>query len=256
LRSRLFDEFVQRQLIVREALKKNIVPTEDEIRKAVEDQHQQTNSASGTKGGVAEQSQPTLDGGERREELLNELLTLKYYKSEVLRDVQVTEQEIADYYNKNHAHYQQQNGFYVREIRVTSADEAQKLHQQALSKPGDFAVLAKEHSQAPTAIQGGLMFYEAQQLPTVLAQAITPLKVNEISKVVQSNYGFHIFKLERRAQPRALAEVQSEIKDKLLSDKNQTLINAFNERAMAAAKIKIYYDRLGFNYSGALKAGA
>src|SRR5436853_7861304 len=44
LRSRLFDEFVQRQLVVREALKQNIVPSEDEIRKAIEDQHKQTSS--------------------------------------------------------------------------------------------------------------------------------------------------------------------------------------------------------------------
>ena len=151
LRSRLFDEFVQRQLVVREALKKNIVPTEDEIRKAIEDQHKQTS------GEAATSNQPTLEGTERRTEMLNDLLTLKYFTSEVLKDVDVTPQEIENYYNQNRAQYQQQNGFYVREIRVPEEAEARRLHQLATQKPNDFNVLAKENSKAPTAINGGAM---------------------------------------------------------------------------------------------------
>ncbi|MBI1762317.1 MAG: peptidyl-prolyl cis-trans isomerase [Acidobacteria bacterium] len=250
LRSRLFDEFVRRQLVVREALKKNIVPTEDEIRKAVEDQHKQTS------GEGSDQNQNTLEGTERRAEMLNDLLTLKFYTSEVLKDVDVTAQEIEAYYNQNRAKYQQQNGFYVREIRVPEEADARRLHQQAVAKPNDFNVLAKENSKSPTAINGGLMYYETQQLPPVLEQAITPLKAGEISHVVKSNHGYHIFKLEKRAEPLTLEQVKEDIKKELTRSKNQTLIDQFNERALTAARLKIYHDRLGFTYSGSLKAGA
>lgn len=250
LRSRLFDEFVQRQLIVREALKKNIVPTEDEIRKAIEEQHKQT-SGEGSGGNPT-----TLEGGERRAELLNDLLTLKYYTSEVLKDADVTPQEIEAYYNQNRAQYQQQNGFYVREIRVPEEADARRIRQMAMAKPNDFNVLAKENSKAPTAINGGLMFYETQQLPPVLEQAITPLKAGEISNVIKSNYGYHIFKLEKRAEPLTLDQVKEDIKKELLRTKNQARINEFNQRALAAAKLRIYHDRLGFSYNGIHKAGA
>lgn len=250
LRSRLFDEFVQRQLIVREALKKNIVPTEDEIRKAIEDQHKQTS------GEVSNLNQTTLEGTERRAELLNDLLTLKYYANEILKDVQTTPQEIETYYNQNKAQYQQQNGFYVREVRVPDEAEARRVRQLAMAKPDDFNVLAKEHSNAPTAIHGGLMYYETQQLPPVLEQAITPLKSGEISHVVKSNYGYHIFKLEKRAEPLTLEQAKEDIKKELLRTKNQALIEQFNQRALAAATIKIYHDRLGFSYAGHLKPGA
>jgi parvulin-like peptidyl-prolyl isomerase len=245
-RSRLLDEFIRRQLIVQEALKQNIEPTDDEIRRALEDQHKQTNA----KG--SDQNQATLESSERRVEIFNDLLTLKYYQTEILKDVKVSPQEIEEYYHKNSEHYQGKNGFLVREIRVMDEAQAQKLYRQALAKPTDFAVLAKENSEAPTALNGGLIYYEAQQLPPVLEQAITPLKVGSISRVVRSNYGFHLFKLEQRAAPLPLDKVRQEIEDKLASEKNQALIDEFTKRLAANAKINIHRDRLGFNYVGSL----
>ncbi len=245
-RSRLLDEFIRRQLIVQEALKRSIEPTDDEIRRALEEQHKQTNAQG------SDQNQATLESGERRVEIFNDLLTLKYYQTEVLKEVKVSPQEVEEYYNKNSERYQGKNGFLVREIRVMDEAQAQKLYRQALAKPTDFAVLAKEHSEAPTALNGGLIYYEAQQLPPVLEQAITPLKVGTISKVVQSNYGFHIFQLEKRAEPLPLDKARKEIEDKLLSQKNQALIDEFNKRLFANSKINIHRDRLGFNYVGSL----
>lgn len=257
LRSRLFDEFVQRQLIVQEAMKKNIEPTDDEIRNALEAQHKQTSggnaAAAGANGGEgAAQNEATLESSERRVEIFNDLLSLKFYKTEVLKDVQVTPQEVEAYYNKNSEQYQGKNGFYVREIRVHEDADAQKLYRQALAKPQDFAVLAKEHSEAPTAANGGLIYYEAQQLPPALEQAITPLKVGSISRVVKSSYGFHLFKLEQRAEPLPLEKVRKEIEDKLLSEKNQSLIDDFNKRVLGEAKIVVHREKLGFNYTGSL----
>ncbi|NOT59797.1 MAG: hypothetical protein HOP19_06175, partial [Acidobacteria bacterium] len=76
------------------------------------------------------------------------------------------------------------------------------------------------------------------------------------SKVVKSNYGYHIFKLEKRAEPRSFDQVKEEIQEKLLRTKNQTLIDQFNQRALNEAQVNIYKDRLGFTYSGNLKRDA
>jgi parvulin-like peptidyl-prolyl isomerase len=69
---------------------------------------------------------------------------------------------------------------------------------------------------------------------------------------VRSSYGFHIFKLERRAEPLPLDKARKEIEDKLLSEKNQALIEDLSKRLLAGARINIYRDRLGFNYVGSL----
>jgi parvulin-like peptidyl-prolyl isomerase len=244
-RSQLLDEFIQRQLVIQEARKNNVEPTNDEIRTALEDQHKQSS------GQGADQSPPVLESSERRVEIFNDLLILKYQAETLkLKDVNVTPQEIEAYYKQNAERYQDKSGFLVREIRVSQEDLAQKLYRQAMAKPADFAVLAKDNSESPTAVNGGEMEYEAKSLPQVLEQAITPLKVGSISKVVKSNYGFHIFKLERRAEPVPLDKARKEIEDKLVSEKNQNLIDDLNKRLLASARINIYRDRLGFNYVG------
>jgi peptidyl-prolyl cis-trans isomerase C/foldase protein PrsA len=244
-RSQLLDEFIQRQLIIQEARKNNIEPSDDEIRGAYEEQHRQANAQG------ADQNPEILESDERRVEIYNDLRMLKYQTEALkLKEARVTPQEIEEYYKQNVDRYQGKSGFLVREIRVSDEEQAQKLYRQALAKPADFAVLARENSESPTKINGGEMEYEAKSLPQVLEQAITPLKVGSISRVVQSNYGYHIFKLERRAEPVPLDKARKEIEDKLQSEKNQTLIDNFNNRLRAGAQIKIYRDRLGFNYVG------
>lgn len=248
-RSSLFDEFIRRQLIVHEALKKNIVPTDDDIRSALEAQHKQTSSSTANGD---DQTMVTLESGERRVEIINDLLMLKYYQTELIKDVKATPEEIENYYNANREKYQRQNGFYVREIRLRNEADANKVYRQVLARSDDFPVLARQYSESPIATIGGLIYYEAQQLPQPLEQAITPLKVGQISKVIKSSYGYHIFKLEQRAEPQPLEKVRKEIEDRLVSEKNQVLIDEFNKKAIESAKIKIYRDRLGFNYLGTL----
>ncbi len=246
LRSGLFDEFVLRQLIVFEAKKRGLNATDEEIGRAIAEQHQQT-SIEGSKG-----SPTTLASSERRVEIANDLLTMKYYEVAVLKGLGVSSEEIEQYYRENQARYQERNGFYVREVRVATAEEANRIEEQALRKPDDFATLVRQHSTAPNAINGGLIYYATQQLPAVLEDAITPLRVGSISKVIRSNYGFHIFKLEARAEPLPLEKVRRQIEEDLLRTKNQKLIDSYNERALAGAQIKVYHERLGFHYRGRL----
>src|SRR5262245_51206513 len=174
-KSQLLDQFILRQLIVHEALKKNIEPTDDEIRRVLEEQYQQTMPASNAvnqteaESNVKEPRSSILEGSERRIEIINELLSLKFYqKTGILKDVKVTPEEIETYYQANRSRYQGKNGFYVREIRVSDQALANKLHRQALAQPGEFAVLAKLHSEVPMAPHGGWIYYEPQQLPQVV----------------------------------------------------------------------------------------
>jgi parvulin-like peptidyl-prolyl isomerase len=70
---------------------------------------------------------------------------------------------------------------------------------------------------------------------------------------VKSNHGYHIFRLERRVEPQTFEKVSKQVEEDLISRNNQQLIDAYNGRALAKARIKVYYDRLGFSYNGSLK---
>lgn len=247
LRSAMLNEFVTRQIILREAQKQNITASDDEISKAVADQHQQTSADGGA------QNEASLAGTERTVEIASYLTTIKFYKSEVIRDLKVAPEEVQQYFKENPARYPQEERFCVREIRVADQAEAEKLRKQALDKPADFATLAREHSTAPTSVNGGLICYGANQLPPVLEAAVAPLKEGRVSEVVKSGYGFHVFRMEKRTEPQPFEKIAKQVEDDLISNKNQQLIDAYNERALANAQIKVYYDRLGFNYNGSLK---
>lgn len=71
---------------------------------------------------------------------------------------------------------------------------AAEVSQRAASE--DFAQLAATYSNSETALEGGQMgWVRGPQLPTLLAETIASMKPGEVSKPVNSSYGFHIVKL-------------------------------------------------------------
>ncbi len=80
-------------------------------------------------------------------------------------------------------------------IVVKEQSEAEKILAQ-LQQGADFKTLAKEHSiDAATAPRGGDLgeFYKGDFAP-VIEEAILAIKPGEISAVIKSNIGYHVFK--------------------------------------------------------------
>jgi foldase protein PrsA len=245
LQSSLLDEFVRRQLIVQNAATKGIQATDDELRREVAEQRQQTNvEGSG-------QNQTALVGAEREAEIEHDLIIWKFYKAEVLKDVAVTPEEVEQHYKNNPKRYPQEPSFCVREIKVDDADQAEQLRKQALDKPADFSILAKEHSNAPS--KGALRCYRPKELPEVLENAAMPLKEGGISTVVKSNFGHHIFQMVKKQEPQPFEKIRKQVEEDLLRSKNQSVIDAYLNQTMTNARIKVHSDKLGFNYTGKWK---
>jgi len=68
--------------------------------------------------------------------------------------------------------------------------------------------VAAAFSEAPDALQGGLMGWRAgERLPTLFYDALKSMKPGQLSEVLRSGNGFHILRLnERRGGARAAAE--------------------------------------------------
>lgn len=102
------------------------------------------------------------------------------------------------------------------EAEVAAAREkAERLLAQLKAAPGDFAKLAREHSQDPgSASRGGdLGYFGRGMMVRPFEEATFALKEGEISGVVRSDFGFHIIKLTgiRPEQVRPLTAVRGEI---------------------------------------------
>jgi peptidyl-prolyl cis-trans isomerase C/foldase protein PrsA len=242
LKSQMLDEYIRRRVVLDEAERAKLTITEDEIKQAAQD-NPQMRSVSANNGA--------------REELARDLLVEKCYQQVLLKDVRVSPEEIEQYIARNQARLTERGGFAVREIRVQSRDEAERLRRDVTEGKRDFAAVARLHSDAPNAERGGLTRYDDGQLPDVLEKAIQPLRPGDVSQIVESGYGFHIFKLERRIQPHPIDERRARLDDRravlaeeLIARRNQQAIDAAVERLLSSATIKIVESGLGFTYSG------
>jgi peptidyl-prolyl cis-trans isomerase C/foldase protein PrsA len=245
LKSKMLDEFIRRRVVLDEAARVGLTITDAEIAQAAQDNPQ---------------LKPTTATVVAREELARDLLVEKCFQQVLLKDVRVSPEEIQQYIEKNQSRLTERGGFVVREIRAQSLEEAERLRREVAEGKRDFAAVARLHSDAPNAERGGLTRYDDGQLPDVLEKAIKPLGPGDVSQIVESGYGFHIFKLERRLQPYPIDERRSHLDDRrqvlaeeIVARKNQQAVDLAVDRLVSAASVRIVDSGLGFTYSGLLR---
>ena len=91
----------------------------------------------------------------------------------------------------------------VQNILVPTEAEAEKVAER-LKNGEDFVALAKEVSKDPSSASGGLPFVPLGGLIAPVEDAVSALKVGQISKPVQTQFGWNIFKLEEKRNSHCL----------------------------------------------------
>lgn len=122
----------------------------------------------------------------------------------------------------------------ARHILVASEDEAKALAAKVASG-ADFATLAKEAStDAGSKADGGnLGYFSKGQMVPQFEQAAFALKKGEVSKPVQSQFGWHVIKLEdRRAKPPPpFEQVKGQLLASLIKQQAQEKLSALRGSA-------------------------
>ncbi len=129
--------------------------------------------------------------------------------------------------------------YHARHILVKTKEEADTLLAQ-LKAGGDFAVLAKKNSKDPgSAANGGdLGWFSPSSMVKEFGAAVTSLENGKMTETpVQTQYGFHIIKLEesRAPSPPALADVKTQV-ESLVKNKK---IEKYLEELRKTAKIEV-----------------
>lgn len=148
-----------------------------------------------------------------REEIRDEMIMTRLKEREVKNQVNVTEGEVDNYLHTQETSSAGQEEFRLAHIMVlvtenmNSAQIEQRAEraEMALTKlkgGADFAQVAAEFSDAADARTGGIIEWRpVTQLGPSFAQLLESMQQDEITPVIQSPNGFHIFKLlGRRAQ--------------------------------------------------------
>jgi parvulin-like peptidyl-prolyl isomerase len=234
LLSRLFDVFCEQQIILFKAEQANIQVSESE-------------AADYLKEIQARRRDLVLDTPAIR----NVLKVQKYLLANVYRDIAVSDAEVARFYESHLADFRKTEEIQLFQIMVTEREKLLKIRQELLKQPSRFGEVARRESMSPEAANGGAMgFFEKGILPQEMEGVVFSLKVDEISPIVESPYGFHLFKVtqKRKARMLLLAAVKDEIKNKMLSARLADAYQDFLARLKTEVPVRLNYDNLYFPY--------
>jgi len=166
-----------------------------------------------------------------RDQLRSRAVTEKLFE-EITSKVEVTDEQVAAYYEENKTQFESPASREVRHILVKTKAKADDIHAQ-LEDGGDFAKLAKQFSQDPASKEQGGKF-TAQQGATVAPfdETAFELETGELSEPVKTQFGWHIIEALADVQPEStqeLSEVEEQIRSTLLEEKRNTSINEWIE---------------------------
>ena len=142
-----------------------------------------------------------------REELRNEILITRLREREVTSKITVSEGEIENFLLEQSERKDTATEYSIAHILVRVPEQASPEQLEArraraeealkrLKDGADFAQLAAAYSDAPDALQGGVMGWRSQErLPELFVEALAKLRPGDVSNVLRSPAGFHVLKL-------------------------------------------------------------
>jgi peptidyl-prolyl cis-trans isomerase C len=147
---------------------------------------------------------------------------------------EVTDADLKAAYDEKYAGAAPETEYHAAHILVGTEDEAKAIEEQ-LKTGGDFAAIAKEKSKDPGsgANGGDLGWFGLGMMVPEFEQAVVALKPGEISAPVQTQFGWHVIKLEDtrvKAAP-TLDSVKDELTQAIRDKKVQDAISAATAKA-------------------------
>ncbi len=210
--SRLIDSFIEDKMLLTAARNSDL---------SVSWQEQKEYLSKASNDSFPDGKDSPLDEMETQS-LLERLLVEKYIY-EIVKNIDVNPDEISAYYEKNKREFLRPDRVSVSQILLDTEEKAIEIFDSVKgSTEGVFQQMAKEVSLGVEASKSGhLGVFELNQLPAEMEKVIFSLKEGEISQVVESAYGFHIFRLDKKMESEleVLEKISSDIRLKILDQK-------------------------------------
>ncbi len=171
---------------------------------------------------------------------------------EIVSKIKVSQEDARAFYDENPQLFQKPEMVKASHILVKVAPDAdEKAKQTATEKiktvqkkavdGGDFAELAKTHSEGPSGPGGGdLGFFSREQMVKPFSDAAFSLKPGEISDVVETRFGYHVIRASERkgAESITFEDSQEKIIEKLRREKVREKTSEYVASLRSGAEIK------------------
>lgn len=169
----------------------------------------------------------------RRKTYLEERALRRAYFSDEIASA-VTEESVRAAYDELVAQFQPQPEIRASHILVETEEKAKELKAE-LDGGADFATLAKDNSIDPGAANGGDLgfFGKGMMVAPFEAAAFALANTGDVSEPVQSQFGWHIIRLEekRESQPPAFEQVAGRLQQQQLMEAFSSKVEVLMENA-------------------------
>jgi len=250
LRESVLEKMIKLELLSQESKKAGVSVNSTDV----------DNELKGYKKGFADDkafakalSESGITEAELRKQIGKNLTIQKFIDAKFKGKVQITEQDAKDFYNSNQDKFAQPEMAHARHILITAKEaepKADKDRKRAklveikkqLKGGADFAELAKQYSDCPSKERGGdLGFFPRGQMVKPFDQAAFKMMPGDISDIVETEFGYHLIKLEEKKPAKTVSfdEAKAKITAYLTQEKITANIEAFVAEAKGKATIKI-----------------
>ena len=232
LTSRLFDSFIEHLILLKSSGNEKITITEQEIMDYSGKNHLQLN----------DNTKRTITDIFRIE---------KYLYKKIYINISISKYEIQKYYNQNRKDFSRKQRIELFQILLNSKEEAIKIRGELLNNPSAFENLARSKSISQESVKNGYMgSFEKGDLPKEMESVVNSLPVNQISRVVESPFGFHIFKVSKRerGKQKYLKDLSEDIEKIIFNKKMIYEFTRYMKILRKNIKVTIIYDNFFFDY--------
>lgn len=232
LERQVLDGLVTRTILEQEAERLDISVTDERFSETLDQFKQQFPDEQGYQTALDQQG---FTEAEFETELRRQMVIEQLIRSQVYDQVEVSDEEMREFYDNNPQYFQQDDQVAARHIifttegveeseRAALQEELEGIRQEIVDG-ADFAEMAREHSQGPTATNGGDLgtFGRGQMVPEFENVAFD-LEVGEISEVIETQFGYHILQVTERVAPQTQSyeEAQERIRQFLTEEERNS----------------------------------
>ncbi len=240
---------IEQTLLAQEARRRGHKPDEARVGKVFD---QAVRSAGGLEKLDADLARAGTSAKHLRETLDNVDVVRVMIDTDIRPKITVTDAEVEQAFKSHPEAFQIPEKVHARHIVIAckpDADEATKKAARAKAEAArkrvlageDFAKVAAEVSDDPAGKSGGdLGFFSREMMVKPFADAAFALEPGQISDVVESQFGYHVIKVEEKQPARAetLDEVRDKLKQMLIGQKIGESVKGLIQQLRATASIE------------------
>lgn len=236
LKEAYLDQMIERKILAQEARRMGIRVSSEELNQAILEIKKDYpgegfGETLGLKGVRLEDWKVRLE---------EKLLAEKMARSVRQYQGKIDEKLAREFYEANRGLFQLPRRVRVRQIVVADGNEALQL-QKRLKKGESFEKLAKEKSLGLEKTRGGdLGYFSEGERPSEFDHVFS-MEIGAISEVIKSPYGYHLFKLEEKVEPREISfeEAKKSILERLERERGEEEYQRWLKNLREKTKVKI-----------------